>query len=265
MTPDPLILIILGAFVGFAVGMTGIGGGSLMTPFLLLLGIPTPVAIGTDLCYAAITKMSGVIAHHRNKNINWLIVFYMSLGSIPGVIFAIFLLQSISEHYALYTHYLTYIIGWMLIITAISIFLHNYFKTKYSMQTDSIENSNRKKNLIIYGICIGTGSIIGILVTLSSVGAGAIGTAALLFLFPAMLPTRLVGTEIAHAVPLTIIAGMGHLYLGTVDFNILILLLIGSIPGVFVSVQLTNKLPVKPFRYTLSFMLLCFGAYYLFS
>ncbi len=265
MIIDPVITIILGTAVGCAVGLTGIGGGSLMTPLLLVFGVPVHIAVGTDLCYAAITKVSGVIAHHRNKNVNWRIVFMMATGSLPGVLIGIVLLQYTADNRHYYDEIITYVLGAMLIISSLSIFFHGYFKVKgnkFSKNTELKTNEvNNTKGTIC---CIGFGVCTGVLVTLSSVGAGVIGTAVLFFAFPAMLAKRVIGTEIAHAVPLTLIASFGHLYLGNVDFKLLCYLVIGSVPGVFFSTYLLKYLPVNLIKYILATMLLFFGVRYIF-
>lgn len=256
---DSLILIVLGAAVGFAIGLTGIGGGSLMTPILLTLGIPAPIAIGTDLCYAAITKSGGIIAHQRQKNINWDVVFFLSTGSIPGVIaVTIFKLEASA---ALFSNILIYSIGLMLTVTSLLLLFHRslgYFNRNIHYTT------NLEKPKLYWLSCILIGAVVGFFVTLTSVGAGSLGTVALIFLFPKMFPSHIVGTDIAHAVPLTTLAAIVNIILGNVDFKLLALLLAGSLPCIFISSYLSNKIPANSLRYILALMLLFFGLKYLF-
>lgn len=240
---------LIGAVVGLLVGLTGVGGGSIMTPLLLMFGIPPQIAIGTDLLYASITKSSGLLAHQKQGHIRWEIVKYMAMGSIPASIVTAIILLLFKDS-APYTQYLTQILGAMLIFTAIVLLVRNKL-AKSSKALFFQENSNT--SVLVMGV------ILGVLVTLSSVGAGAIGTAVLLLLYPALASKYIVGTDIAHAVPLTLIAGLGHLGLGHVDFNLLGGLLIGSIPATVLGSMLSSKIPSSLLRYILIIILLTLG------
>ena len=254
---DALLYISAGAGVGLAVGLTGIGGGSLMTPLLLIFGFPAHIAIGTDLMYAALTKCGGVLTHHRQRSVDWELVKAMCTGSIPATVATIVILKYMfagSDHYSLI---LTTCLGFMLTLTAIVLFLRNRLLS-ISFMDNSQWSATQRKNITIL-----MGAILGVLVTLSSVGAGALGTALLLMLYPHLSPVKVVGTEIAHAVPLTLVAGLGHIWLGNVDFLLLAALLAGSLPAVYVGTRLGRLIPENTMRLLLASILLFLGIRYL--
>ncbi|WP_062270665.1 sulfite exporter TauE/SafE family protein [Endozoicomonas arenosclerae] len=254
---DTLLYISAGAGVGFAVGLTGIGGGSLMTPLLLLFGFPAHIAIGTDLLYAALTKASGVLVHHRQKSVDWKLVKLLCVGSIPATLLTIFLLKYLfagSDHYS---PILSTCLGFMLTLTALVLIFSNKLN-KLQFQSKAKLTGNRLKYFTVF-----MGMALGVLVTLSSVGAGALGTAILLLLYPALVSVRVVGTELAHAVPLTLVAGIGHIWLGNVDFNLLAALMVGSLPAIYVGTKIGKYLPENIMRMILATILLVLGVRYL--
>ncbi|WP_461534819.1 sulfite exporter TauE/SafE family protein [Spongorhabdus nitratireducens] len=244
-----------GAGVGFAVGLTGIGGGSLMTPLLLLFGFPPHIAVGTDLLYAAITKSSGVVMHHKQQTIDWSVARLMTAGSIPAALITLLLLKTLFTDSSQYTAILTTNLGFMLIMTSLVLILRQ--RLLPDRTPDFIERHRT-------GFTVGCGIFLGIFVTLSSVGAGAIGTAILMLLAPAMLPTRIVGTDLAHAVPLTFVAGAGHFLLGNVDFLLLGTLLIGSLPAIWLGTRVGRQLPAKLLQLLLATILMVMGLKYSF-
>jgi len=250
---DILLYIFAGAAVGLAVGITGVGGGSLMTPLLILFGFPYNVAIGTDLLYAAVTKAGGVVAHQRRGNIRWSIVRRMALGSLPSAVATTLLLKTVFTNSGEYEHLLTSSLGVMLILTSTVLLFKSKIKPIDAPKTKNA--SIRTKALtVIMGI------VLGVFVTLSSVGAGAIGTAILLILYPTLRAQHIVGTDIAHAVPLTLIAGLGHLlFLGNVDFVLLGCLLVGSLPAVSLGTRLGSKLPSHLLQPILASILMVLG------
>lgn len=256
-----LLYAISGAFVGLIVGLTGIGGGSLMTPLLLLFGIPAHIAVGTDLLYASLTKASGVISHHKKGNIRWNITLLLALGSIPFALVTGLILQRYFVDYQQYTGLLTSTLGVMLILTACLLLFRKRIQLFANTQGDLNKSSWIQKNKAM--ITIAMGMFLGIFVTLSSVGAGAIGTAILLILYPRMRSINVVGTDIAHAVPLTLIGGLVHLSLGNVDFALLGALLIGSIPAINLGTKLGSKLPEHILRNALAFLLMMLGIKYI--
>ena len=249
-----LYYILAGASVGLAIGVTGVGGGSLMTPLLILFGFPYHVAIGTDLLYAAATKAGGVVAHQRKGTIRWPIVLLLGAGSIPAAIATTFTLKSLFNGAHDYEPLLTTSLGIMLILTSTVLL----FKSRLTQTTDEPSESWIKRYNKVITVIMGV--FLGIFVTLSSVGAGAIGTAILLLLYPAMKAKQIVGTDIAHAVPLTLIAGLGHLLLlNNVDFLLLGCLLIGSLPAVTLGTRIGAQLPNRILQPVLATILMALG------
>ena len=255
---DFLTYIATGSGVGFAVGLTGIGGGSLMTPLLLMFGFPAHIAIGTDLMYAAITKSTGVIVHHRQRSIDWTLVKTLCAGSLPATSLTIVLLKVFFDRSADYSPILTLCLGIMLTLTALSLFMSPFLKKRQLSGVSMIPQEYQTPLTFIAGI------FLGVLVTLSSVGAGALGTAAIVLLYPLLKPIKVVGSYLAHAVPLTLLAGVGHIWLGNVDFVLLGSLLIGSIPAIYVGTRVGMKLPDTFMRIILAIILLGLGLKYLF-
>ncbi|AMO56472.1 permease [Endozoicomonas montiporae CL-33] len=228
-----------------------------MTPLLLVFGFPAHIAIGTDLMYAALTKSGGVLTHHRQKSVDWLLVKAMCAGSIPTTIATIITLKYMfagSDHYSLI---LTTCLGFMLSLTALVLFFRR------QLMSIRILNNAQWSDQRRFNVTVMMGALLGVLVTLSSVGAGALGTAILLMLYPMLSPVKVVGTDIAHAVPLTLVAGLGHIWLGNVDFGLLGVLLIGSLPAVHFGTRLGRHLPENAMRILLASILLILGIRYL--
>jgi len=251
-----------GFLVGLLVGVTGVGGGSLMTPLLVFLfGFKPLVAVGTDLLFAAITKTGGVWVHHdKHQSVDWRVVRTLAIGSLPFSIITIFVIKHLLAVGKEVSALVTYSLGIALILTACAILIRSVL-TRNDAERE-IENtkmsSGRFTNMQIPAT-IFTGAVLGVLVTLSSVGAGALGTIAILFLYPKMSTVKVVGTDLAHAIPLTAIAGFGHWTLGHVDFALLGSLLVGSIPGIWVGSHLSAMIPEKILRPVLASILLLVG------
>ncbi len=249
---------IAGFVVGFIVGFTGIGGGSLMTPILVLgFSISPAVAIGTDLLYAAITKCGGVFVHNKKRNIQWRIVGLLCTGSIPATFAAIFLLKYLNSIEYNIEPIMTKTLSVSLILTSLVLL----FKSKidhfvFNTESNDMQSLHQRlqKPLTIFA-----GLLIGFFVTLSSVGAGALGAAILLLLYPKLPAIKIVGTDLAHAVPITAIAGFGHMHLGTVNFSLLISLIIGSLPGIYAGSHFGSVIPDKVIRPILALILLSIG------
>ena len=246
-----------GFAVGLIVGLTGVGGGSLMTPLLVLaFGISPATAVGTDLLYAALTKAGGTIAHHNRSNINWRVVGLLAAGSIPASLLTVWGLHTIGTDSKAFNSVVTTSLGIALILTAIAIAFRSQFSKKQAFR-DPFEPLIISQRTAVTTVV--TGLVLGVLVTISSVGAGALGTLALFVLYP-QLPTRqIVGTDIAHAVPLTLVAGLGHAALGTVDYFLLGSLLIGSLPGIWLGSHLSTHVPERVLRSALAAMLFIIG------
>lgn len=247
-----------GFTVGFIVGMTGVGGGSLMTPLLVLVfGIQPAVAVGTDLLYAAITKCGGIFVHNKKGSIEWRIVGLLSLGSIPASLAAVSLLKYLEKAGIDYSSLITSTLSIALILTSVVLlFKEPLQRLGQNERFDAIRTLHRQLQV---PITIIAGILLGFLVTLSSVGAGALGAAILFFLYPRLPSIRIVGTDLAHAVPLTAVAGLGHVHLGTIDYHILLALLVGSLPGIYIGSHVANHLPEKFLRPALASMLLLIG------
>ena len=249
-------LVIAGLVVGFIVGMTGVGGGSLMTPILLWFGIPPTTAVGTDLLYAAFTKMGGIYVHHKKQNINWSITGWLSLGSVPAALLTLWILHSIKTDVTALNDIIKYGLGWALILTSIAVL----FKKKLLILSqkhagNKFHSESKTRNLLTVAI----GILLGATVTLTSIGAGALGTVTLFFLYPLLATPRLVGTEIAHAVPLTLVAGLGHASMGNLDLGLLGQLLLGSLPGIYFGSMLSGKVPDLFLRNAIAIMLFMVG------
>ncbi|OPX55922.1 hypothetical protein SAMN02745127_01098 [Oceanospirillum multiglobuliferum] len=258
---DFLLYVLSGAAVGLAVGLTGVGGGSLMTPLLLLFGFPPHIAIGTDLLYASITKAGGVIAHQKQKTVDWKITGALALGSLPVSAVTVWLLANYFPSPESYADLLTHSLGVMLMLTAGVLLL----KSRIRKIHDTTDGPLRQfVNQHRYRFTIVMGMLLGFCVTISSVGAGAFGAAILLTLFPALSAIRIIGTDLAHAVPLTLVAGLGHMILGNVDYALLGALLVGSLPAIHVGTKLSSRLPNKVLQPLLSSMLLGLGIKYAF-
>lgn len=238
--------------MGLAVGVTGVGGGSIMTPLLLAFGFPLHIAVGTDLLYAAITKSSGAYAHAKQNSVRWDIVSLLALGSLPASAVAILILDRWFVQPENYAHIISVVLGLTLIMTSVAIF----YRAQLSQLVISGLGFNTEQHRWITPLM---GAILGFIVTLSSVGAGAIATALLMIFYPLLHGVKVVGTDIAHAVPLTLFAGLGHVYLGNVDFMLLAALLVGSLPAVHLGAKLGHRLPERFMRPLLASTLLGVG------
>ena len=249
-----LPFILSGFVVGALVGMTGVGGGSLMTPLLVLIfGVHPLTAVGTDLLYAAATKTGGTFVHHRRGTIDWQVTRRLATGSIPAAVITLIVLYELGVRGGAASAAITVVLACALIMTAICVVAHR----KLRMLT-LIHRSEPDRRRV--AICtIGAGIILGVLVTLSSVGAGAIGMTALVLLYPGTPIARLVGSDIAHAVPLTLVAGIGHWLLGSVNWLILMSLLLGSLPGIYLGSHFATRVPDRILRPVLAATLLLVG------
>jgi len=247
-----------GFLVGLIVGVTGVGGGSLMTPLLVLVfGVSPATAVGTDLLYASLTKSLGGWVHGRNGSVDWKVVGLLSLGSLPAAVITIALLKYLALDEKTLRGLVTGMLSVALLLTASALLLKNQIKRIARRKDGTVYELHHR---YLPAATITTGIVVGVLVTVSSVGAGVLGTVALLFLYPRMSAVKVVGTDIVHAVPLTAVAGMGHMALGTVDFVLLASLLLGSLPGIYIGSHLSAKVPEKVLRPLLATMLLIIGA-----
>lgn len=234
-----LLAILSGFGVGAIVGMTGVGGGSLMTPLLLSVFKLNPaVAIGTDLWFAAITKAAGAASHHRSGQVDWRLTAFLLAGSLPAALGTISLMHwtGLTTGWA---EALTFSLGVALLLTAVAVFYRQAWHA-VGLRLERWIPESRKTPLTV--LC---GFVLGVLVSLTSIGAGAIGATLIMLLHPRLASHRVVGTDIAHAVPLALVAGIGHAMLGHVNWELLLALVVGSVPGIWLGAQLTRRLPER--------------------
>jgi len=258
-----LYFTLAGFVVGLLVGLTGIGGGALMTPVLIVVfQVPLVTAVSTDLLYAAITKCGGVANYYRQKMINWHVVFLMLSGSLPGSWLTLNFLQQLDDRSQIESLINT-VLGVSLLLTAIAVF----FRTKIQALSTNLGTSNKMATFskVRPYVTVLTGLGLGMLVTLSSVGAGALGTALLIICYPRMKMPEVVGTDLLHAVILTSVAGVGHYSMGSVDFTLLWYLIIGSLPGVFIGSYYGVKLSSSLMQPIMGLVLLVIGTHFIIS
>ncbi len=247
-----------GFLVGALVGFTGIGGGSVMTPLLILLfGVHPLAATGTDLLYAAVTKATGARVHAHRGNIEWRVVGLLALGSVPATLATVFLMARLPAHSPALTHAVTVAIGIALMLAAIGLLfgqMAGRYAAKFAGSGRAGTLSARPAPTVLLGL------LLGVLVTLTSVGAGAIGIVVLRVLYPRLPAVRLVGSDVAHAVPLTLLAGGGHWLMGDVNWTMLGLLLTGSVPGIYLASRYAHQVPEAILRRGLGVVLLTVAA-----
>lgn len=250
-----------GFAVGAIVGLTGVGGGSLMTPLLVLVfGVSPATAVGTDLLYAALTKAGGTVAHGRKGHIDWAVTGRLAAGSIPAAAITIWVLWQLPEGSNTIGAIIAHGLGFALLLTAIAILFGRKLREHAARHEDS-----PLRQRYLPAITVAVGALLGVLVTISSVGAGALGVAALFFLYPRLSPVRIVGSDVAHAVPLTLVAGLGYWLLGSIDWALLGSLLLGSLPGIWIGSHLSAKVPEHILRRILASMLVLIGSKLVFA
>jgi uncharacterized membrane protein YfcA len=244
-----------GFLVGLLVGQTGVGGGSLMTPLLVLLfGIHPAAAVGTDLLYACVTKTVGTWVHGKHRTVDWRIVRRLATGSVPASLLTLAVLSGPDMRMgATANHVIAVCLGGALMLTSVSLVLRRHILAL------SIRLADGPLSRHTASLTIATGALLGLFVTVSSVGAGALGVTALLLLYPRLPTATIVGSDIAHAVPLTLVAGIGHWWLGSVDGLLLLSLLLGSVPGVVIGSHLSVRLPETVLRLMLASVLALVG------
>src|SRR6266700_6259462 len=234
---DPLY-VASGFGVGLLVGMTGVGGGSLMTPLLILLfGIHPATAVGTDLLYAAATKTVGSVSHGWARNIHWPAVIRLASGSIPASIVTLLVIWQLDLNGEASRNLVNLVLCFALFLTAASLIFRKAIMERYRGRLLGRDPGTTSRATVLVGAALGA------LVSISSVGAGAVGVTALVLLYPQLPMKRIVGSDIAHAVPLTLVAGIGHWMLGSVDWNLFASLLAGSLPGIFLGSYMATRVP----------------------
>jgi uncharacterized protein len=253
MAFDP-VYVVLGAGVGFIVGLTGVGGGSLMTPALVLLfGVHPATAVGTDLLFAAATKSVGSAVHGLRRNVDWRVVGLLAAGSVPAAVATLLLLAHLGPRTEAASQAISFALGVGLLLTAaLLVFRRRLIELRLLRRQASDARTAP--------LTIAAGAAIGVLVSLSSIGAGALGAVLLLLLYPTQPVSRIVGTDIAHAVPLTLVAGLGHWMTGSVDLSMLASLAAGSLPATVLGSHLAPRAPDTGLRWLLAVVLFFAGA-----
>jgi uncharacterized protein len=233
-----LLYVMTGFFVGLLVGQTGMGGGSLVTPILVLaFGVPPAAAVGTDLLHASITKAVGTVVHGAHHTVRWPIVARLAAGSVPATVVTLLFISHFDLNSRAAAGVISTVLGVMLLITAVALLFRRRLLDLGGHRLAEISARQTTTATVV------TGAVLGVLVTISSVGAGAIGVTALLLLYPRLPMARIVGSDIAHAVPLTLVAGLGHWVLGSVNVSMLASLLMGSIPGIVLGSMFAVRVP----------------------
>ena len=233
-----LAVILSGFLVGLLVGQTGTGGGSLMTPLLVLLfGVHPATAVGTDLLYASATKSVGTLVHGAHHTVNWRIVGLLASGSVPGTVLTLLVLSQFNLNGRSAGAVISVMLGVLLMLTALSLVFRRQFIGVLGPRMETLTPRQ------VSHCTVAVGLLLGVLVTITSVGAGALGVTSLLLLYPRLPMARIVGSDIAHAVPLTLVAGLGHWWMGSTDWSMLMWLLAGSIPGIAVGSYLAVRVP----------------------
>lgn len=244
-----------GFVVGILVGLTGVGGGSLMTPLLIaVFGLHPAAAVGTDLLFAATTKGAGATVHGLARNIEWKIVGRLAGGSVPATILTLIVLREVGTGGRGMARTIVTVLGVTLLVTATALLM------KDPLMHAALRRAPERGRGASPWVTVVVGAVVGALVSLTSVSAGALGTIALLFLYPKLPMSRIVGSDIAHAVPLTLLAGLGHWWLGAISSAVLGSLLVGSIPGVVIASFATRLVPERALRYALALVLVLAGA-----
>jgi uncharacterized protein len=246
-----LLYVICGFAVGLLVGMTGVGGGSLMTPLLILLfGIHPAAAVGTDLLHAAATKTAGSFVHGFNRTIDWRVVRRLAAGSIPMTLLAIAVMSVLDINGAAGRDLINAVLTLALAATAVVLVFRGRIVARYAARIGALGPRQ------VAALTVAVGAVLGAMVSISSVGAGAIGVTCLILLYPTMPTAKIVGSDIAHAVPLTLVAGIGHWFLGSVDFAIFAFLILGSIPGILLGSYAAIRIPERALRLVLAVTLI---------
>lgn len=243
--------VVLGLLVGTLVGVTGVGAGSLVTPALALSGVPPAIAVGTDLAYAAVSKSFGALVHGMQRTLDLRLAGLLAAGSVPAAAVAVGVLAATGGHAM--SGFVTAALAVALILTALALLVGRTRIASFATLYEARIAPNRGT------LTVAAGAVLGVLVAVSSIGAGALGAVLLVALYPSMPASRVAGVDIAHAVPLTLVASLGHLWLGTIDFTLVSNLLLGSIPGIVLGSLFAGRLPDALVRRLLAFVLLYAG------
>jgi uncharacterized protein len=248
------LYVVSGFGVGLLVGLTGVGGGSLMTPLLILLfGIHPATAVGTDLLYSAATKTCGSVIHGHARSIHWPAVWRLASGSIPASVLTLVLLWQLDIDGKHARSIVNLVLCFALFLAAASLIFRNAIAERHRWRLERLEPGTITTATVL------TGAALGVMVSISSVGAGAVGVTALLLLYPRLPMARIVGSDIAHAVPLTLVAGIGHWTMGAIDWPLMGMLLVGSLPGIVIGSYSAVRVPEMTLRLVLAATLIMVG------
>src|SRR2546429_6385167 len=265
---------LVGLLIGFLVGLTGMGGGSLLAPIMILFfRIPPVWAVGTDIAYSTVTKAVGSLVHIRQKSVNFKVALWLACGSVPATVLSISLVQYIRKHYGdVVNGIIIHAIGFTLILVAVLLVLKPYL-----MRWLERRQLESRKQAALEGevtpsqgatmwekryrplLTVFVGAFVGFLVGLTSVGSGTLIIVSMAFLFPRLANKELVGTDIFQAFLLLASALIGYLSGGTIKWDVVALLLIGSLPGVFIGSKLTRFIPDRLLRPILAAVLAISG------
>ena len=253
------LYVVSGFVVGALVGVTGVGGGSLMTPLLVLLfGVHPATAVGTDLLYAACTKSVGTLVHGAKRTVDWRVVLLLACGSLPAAVLTLLGLVHLGAPSMAVSHLISTVLGLALLVTALSLF----FRNPLLRWATGRSRPHEARHAPLYTVL--TGVVLGVLVSISSVGAGAIGVTVLILLYPQLPISRIVGSDIAHAVPLTLAAGFGHWWIGSVNWTMFTSLIMGSVPGIILGSLISTRVSDRVLSPILASVLVLVGAKLLF-
>jgi uncharacterized protein len=253
---DPA-LAFFGFAVGVLVGMTGIGGGSLMTPLLILVfGVKPVVAVGTDLAFGAVTKTVGGYKHLRQKTVDLSLSAWMAVGSVPAAIGGVYVLEALQKaHGRAFDDLLLQLLAAVLLITGLATLARALFLKQLVARERARFELTRQHKLL----AIALGGFVGFVLGLTSAGSGAFIAVGLILLFR-LIPTRVVGTDVFHAAVLLWAAAIAHLFAGNVDFAMVGAMLLGSVPGVWLGSHLSVRVPAGTLRTMLAVLLIGAGA-----
>jgi uncharacterized membrane protein YfcA len=238
------LLSATGFGVGLIVGLTGVGGGSIMTPLLIMaFGVPATVAVGTDLACAAVTKTAGTIAHGFAHNVVARVVILLACGSVPAAIATLVFVAMANPAPEQFNRLIRESVGVVLLLSIAMLLLREPLR-RWTQGANRLRAVHRHRPVLTVVV----GGVIGVAVALTSLGAGAIGAACITLLYPELEPAEIAGSDIAHAVPLTAVAAAGHWWLGTIDGGLLLALVAGGLPGIVLGSLLSPRVPLRVLR-----------------
>ncbi|MGH9786776.1 MAG: sulfite exporter TauE/SafE family protein, partial [Terriglobia bacterium] len=245
------VIVLAGMIVGFLVGLTGVGGGTLLTPLLIVLGIRPTIAVGSDLLYGSLTKLAGTLQHAQRGSIQWDWVRYMAMGSVPATLAAVYLLHTVQSRLGSADEFVQFSLGIVLLLATVLILASEVYGRLRGTPAEprAVEPHDNRLKIVLLGVGV------GFMVGLTSLGSGSVVAVALMA-FSRLAPSRIVGTNIAHALVLLSAAALAHWQLGTVDVILAANLLVGSLPGVILGSRLSYYAPARPLKVGMGLLVL---------